>query len=240
MSISSPRLPAWMHTPPAPAASSHKPASRLALTLAALAVLAPSQVRGQAATETRLDRQLARVDVAVSATALLNSTTNGTNLEGQAVSDSPGNTVGALATVRYTARPYVGFEGNFSYARFTQKFNTPTALNPDEGVQANTQEYSLGYVAHPPDIFSVHPFIAIGAGVNAYKPTPGGGQGLSEQARALYYYAFGAEGLLTRHFGVRAQFRQTLSLAPDFGQNYLTIKQRTISSQPAFGFFVHF
>jgi hypothetical protein len=42
------------------------------------------------------------------------------------------------------------------------------------------------------------------------------------------------------HFGIRGQFRQIISLAPDYGQNYLTIKQRTITSEPAIGVFLKF
>ena len=42
------------------------------------------------------------------------------------------------------------------------------------------------------------------------------------------------------HVGLRAQVRQAFFLAPDFGQNYLTIKQRTSSFEPAIGIYLHF
>ena len=61
------------------------------------------------------------------------------------------------------------------------------------------------------------------------------------QARAAYYYSIGAENtVFSSHFGVRAQFRQVFFLAPDFGQNYLTIKHRTSTFEPGFGFFLRF
>ena len=42
------------------------------------------------------------------------------------------------------------------------------------------------------------------------------------------------------HFGLRAQFRQIFFLAPDFEQNYLTIKHRTTTFEPGVGFFIRF
>ncbi len=198
-----------------------------------------SNAKAQTQVVSALDKQLARVDFAVLGQGLFNTTTNGTNYLNQAVSDVPGNTLGALVTLRYTVKPYFGLEGNFSYARFTQNFSNSSGLAVG-GIQANTDEYTLGYVVHPGEFFGVRPFVSVGAGSIAYKPTPGGGQGYQTQARAAYYYNVGADDMLTEHFGVRAQFRQSLSLAPDFGQNYLTIKQRTISTEPAVGVFLRF
>jgi len=55
-----------------------------------------------------------------------------------------------------------------------------------------------------------------------------------------YYYTVGAEDMVSQHFGVRLQFRQLFYKAPDFGQNYLTIQQQTITSEPTFGFFLKY
>jgi hypothetical protein len=46
--------------------------------------------------------------------------------------------------------------------------------------------------------------------------------------------------VLSEHFGLRAQIRQTFFKAPDFGQNYLTINQRTSTFEPGIGFFIKF
>ena len=190
---------------------------------------------GQAEVQTKLSKQLDRTDLAVSGAGYFNSSTTGTNYLSQSVTDTPGNTLGALVQIRYTTKPYVGFEFNYGYARFTQKYSTIG------GVQANSTEYSLGYVAHPPiEIFGLKPFLGVGAGTIAYKPTTFGGQGLKEQARALYYYDVGLDDMLTPHIGIRAQFRGSNSLAPDFGQNYLTILKRTWITEPAAGVFLKF
>lgn len=201
---------------------------------------------GQAEIETKLDKQLHRLDLAVSGVGLFNKTTTGTNYLGQSVTDVPGNTLGALVQIDYIAKPYVGFQFNYGYSRFTQKY----ALGPGTlskvsasslNVQSNASEYTIGYVAHPQfEFFGMKPFLGAGAGTIAYKPTPYGGQALQEQARATYFYMVGLDDMISPHFGVRVQFRQQYSLAPDFGQNYLTILQRTVITEPAAGVFIKF
>jgi hypothetical protein len=74
-----------------------------------------------------------------------------------------------------------------------------------------------------------------------FRPTPGGGLALPEQARAAYYFSIGAETtVLSPHFGIRAQYRQVFFKAPDFLTNYLTIQQHTTTYEPGFGFFLRF
>lgn len=164
----------------------------------------------------------------------------------------PGSTLGALVTIRYTKSPYFGLEFNYTYARFTQKFRCNTGTpnfpcNPGDdiyfpgGVQNNASEYSFGYVIHPPrEFFGTKPFVSLGLGATAFRPTSFGGQGLSSRARMTYFYAVGLEKELSPHFGLRGQLRQTFYKAPDFGQNLITLQQQTWTFEPGFGFVVHF
>jgi len=193
---------------------------------------------------TAFDRQLSRVDLGVVALGIFNKDSNGTatiNGKPTAVNLSPGNTAGALVTLRYTASPYVGFEGNYSYARYTDTF-TPFGALPLGGVQQNAGEYTLGYVVHPrKKFFGFQPFASGGAGTIVFRPTPGGGLALPEQARAAYYISVGAEPtVLSPHFGILAQYRQVFFKAPDFETNYLTIQKQTTTFEPGFGFFLRF
>jgi len=89
-------------------------------------------------------------------------------------------------------------------------------------------------------LLGLHPFASVGAGTTQFKPTPHGGEGLTSQARMTYYYSLGVQKDISPHFGLRASYRQTFYLAPDFGQNYLTIKQRTSSYEPGIGFYLRF
>lgn len=191
---------------------------------------------------TPFQKQIERVDLGISGAGIFNRTSTGTiNVtgapnNGSSVTNTPSNTFGALVDVRYIAKPFVGFEFNYGYARYTENF---TGVG---GVQTNVNEYTFGYVATPAHtIFGFQPFVSAGAGSTGFKPTPNGGQGLKTQARATYYYSVGLQQeYLSSHFGLRASFRQLFYLAPDFGQNYLTIKQRTTTSEPTVGFYLRF
>ena len=114
-------------------------------------------------------------------------------------------------------------------------------VNVPGGVQTKATEYTFGYIVHAPTQLGFQPFLSAGAGTIAFKPTPGGGQGLTEHARMTYYYSAGVEDMLfASNFGVRAQVRQVFFKAPDFGQNYLTINQHTSTFEPGIGIFVRF
>ncbi len=109
------------------------------------------------------------------------------------------------------------------------------------GVQTRANEYTVGYVAHLPTFMGFTPTAAVGVGTTGFTPTASGGESLRAQARATYYYSFGVEqSFLSKHFGLRAQFRQAFYKAPDFGQNYLTIQQHTSTIEPGVGFFFRF
>jgi hypothetical protein len=199
---------------------------------------------------TPFQKQLDRIDLAVSAAGELSSKVSGieqrdANTTHSVLTIKPSSTVGELATLRYTAKPYVGFEFNFSNLRYTQDYTfvpPPSQNLLVGGAQAAVRELTLGYVAHlkyrP---LGITPFLGAGGGTIRFKPTSGGGQGLPQQYRAAYYYQVGLEGNFPdSHFGMRVAFRQMIYLAPDFIQNYLTITRRTITSEPTVGFFVRF
>lgn len=204
-----------------------------------------STAKAQTSQNTALDRQLSRIDFSIVGLGIFNKSSNGfATVNGKpntAVNLNPGNTAGALVTLRYTISPFVGFEGNYGYARYTDTF-TPFGSQPNGGVQQNASEYTLGYVVHArKEHFGVTPFASGGAGTIVFRPTPGGGLALPEQARAVYYGSVGVETtVLSPHFGVRAQYRQIFFKAPDFETNYLTIQQHTTTYEPGVGFFLRF
>jgi len=210
-----------------------------------LAVLAAPSAKAQS---TALTNQLSRIDLSVDALAVLNGNGSGVPPSGpvnETVHLKTSNTVGVLLTVRYTKSAWLGFEGNYGYARYTENFsplgNPTNGGQATGGIQTNASEYTLGYVAHIPTHYSFHPFVSAGLGTIAFRPTNLGGQQLNTQARMAYYYSIGAEkSVFSPHFGVRAQLRQVFFKAPDFGQNYLTINHRTSSLEPGIGFYLHF
>lgn len=221
-----------------------------AAAVIALCVSVAHGVAAQAVPRTAAQRQFDRMDFAISGAGEITSSASGieardVNTTHSTLTIKPSSTVGELVTLRYTARPYFGLEFNFGNARFTQNYTftpspSPTILTG--GAQAGARELTFGYVVHPRSRpFGLQPFLGAGAGTTRFKPTPHGGQGLPTQYRATYYYTVGVEGTFPNsHFGVRAGFRQLFYLAPDFLQNYLTIKQHVRTSEPNIGFFVRF
>jgi len=213
------------------------------LVVAATLLAAPfARAQTTPAPQTAFDKQLERIDFAVSGVGLFTNTVSGIEKrDNTPLSQYGSNTLGALVTLRYIKKPLLGFEFNYGYARYTQNFVPDTTI--PGGAQNKATEYSLGYVAHihKLDFLGLQPFVGAGGGTIAFNPTPYGGQGLKEQARAAYYYQAGVEDpIFTSHFGVRASFRQLIYLAPDFGQNYLTITRRTRTSEPQVGFYLRF
>jgi len=219
--------------------------SRILLAALALCLMSSTAMRAQAVTQTPLQKALSHVDVALNGTGVFTKSTTGpvtsssvTN-PGQIVTQDTSNTFGALFTVRGTKSPYVGFEGNIGYQRFTETYSCCTLQG---GAQTNAYEYTFGYVVHPPHEFlGAKPFASVGAGTIAFRPTVNGGQGLTTQARATYYYSAGIDKqAFADFFSIRLGFRQLFYLAPDFGQKYITTKQRTFTSEPVIGFVFHF
>lgn len=212
---------------------------RFALAVPLLCLFS-SVAYGQTPTaETPLNRFLSHVDVGLLGTGVFTKSVTGTSKTGiVGLQQDASNTFGGLFTLRVTKSPYMGFEFNGGYQRFTETYS---CCNLQGGAQANAIEYTFGYVAHPPhEILGAKPFLSAGAGTLAFRPTPNGGQGLLTQARMTYYYSVGVDYPVNDHFAIRAGFRQHFYLAPDFGQNFITMKQRTITSQPEIGFILHF
>jgi hypothetical protein len=204
------------------------------------------------AQSTKLQQQLSHIDFGIQGVGQFTKDVTGpviatANNTGNTLDLSASKTVGGLATLRYTPKPYFGLEFNGGYARYTETFgvsasNTvaPAAFN---GIQIQTQanEFTFGYVVTPPyTIFGVKPYASAGAGSIRFAPTRGGGQNVPTQARAAYYYNLGVQKDVAEYFGLRAGFRQVFFLAPDFLENYLTIKQRTYTTEPMVGFYFRF
>ena len=221
------------------------------LAAAAALCVAGSAAAQNTAQSTVLDRQLSRIDLGISGVGQFSRTVTGTvgplsTNQGQSITQEASNTLGALVTIRYIARPLVGFEFNYGYARYTENFSGPGIANyfpqaPPFQIQTQANEFTLGYLVTPErTFFGFKPFASAGLGSIEFKPTAHGGEGAPHQARAAYYYSVGVQQDITPNFGLRAGFRQVFFLAPDFGQNYLTIKQHTITSEPQAGFYLRF
>jgi hypothetical protein len=217
-----------------------------ALLATATLLLSVTGIAAAQTTTSAFARQLSKVDLGISGAGEFNRSVSGPILPSGApntgvnTAQYASNTVGALVNIRYTAKPYVGVEFNFGWARYTENYTpAPNGSNLFQ-IQTTANEYSFGYLVTPPHpIFGLQPFASAGAGTTQFKPTGGGGNGAPHQFRATYYYNVGLQkDLFNGNFGMRASFRENFFLAPDFLQNYLTILKRTTTYQPTVGFYL--
>ena len=215
-------------------------------------LVAGAHAQTEAPPPTALEKQLNKVDLSVAGVGIFNNTVSGTVVpnapnQGLEMTQHGSNTLGALVSIHYPAKPYFGLEFNYSYARYTENYTGPAIENflpngtTDFQVQTKVNEYTFGYLITPPyTIFGLQPFASAGAGPMAFKPTPGGGQEEPEKARMTYYYSLGFAKDVSPHFGLRVGFRELFFLAPDFGQNYLTILQHATTLEPMAGFYIRY
>ena len=193
--------------------------------------------------QTKLQQTLSHVDLGIQGVGEFSGTVTGTppstapSAALPSVTISPSNTVGALVTIRYARKPYVGAEFNFGYSRYTEDLNVAPGA-----IQTQADEFTLGYLVTPPyTVLGLRPYASAGIGGIRFAPTRGGGQGAPAVGRVGYYYNLGVQKDVIRDtFGIRAGFRQLFYIAPDFYQNYLTINQRTYTTEPMIGFYLRF
>lgn len=171
------------------------------------------------------------LDAAVSAFGQFTSSSSGNG-----VSDNPSRSTGGLATVRQSFKPWLGYEINYSYTRFSEFYS-----NQPFGVQNNLHEVSGAYLVQGPKLLGIQPFATVGAAWLIFLPTSVGGQRLSKQNIAGILYEVGINyPLFTSHFGVRLQYRGLLYQTPSLGTPQLVTNARRQTGEPAAGLYVHF
>jgi hypothetical protein len=220
----------------------------LSRALLATATLFLSVTGIAAAQTTPLSKQLSRIDFGISGVGEFTNTVSGPIVPsgaanaGVVTSQFPSNTVGAMGNIRYVAKPYIGVEFNYGWARYNENYSPAPDGSSVFQIQTTANEYSFGWIVTPPHpILGLQPFVSAGAGTTQFKPTGGGGNGAPHQFRATYYYNVGVQKeIANSNFGLRVAFRENFFLAPDFGQNYLTILKHSTTLQPNAGFYLRF
>ena len=172
---------------------------------------------------------------AVNVFGQFSSTSNGNGIQ-----DKPTSSVGALASVRQSIHPWLGYEINYSYTRFAERYQTSPF---GQTVQNNLHEVSVAYLVQGPTIpiLGLQPFGAVGSGGLIFLPTTTGGQKYGQQARIPLLYEFGVNyPLFTSHLGLRLQYRGLLYKTPDFGSPLLTTNVRRQTAEPTVGAYFRF
>src|ERR1700677_3582623 len=157
---------------------------------------------------------------------------------GNGIKDSPTDSLGGLATVRRSFHPWVGYEVNYSYTRFSERYSTVPF-----GAQNNMHEVTGAYLLQRPTIpiRGLQPFGAIGFGALIFLPTTVGGQRYNQQTRTPILYEFGVNyPILTSHIGLRLQYRGLNYKTPDYNATLVTTGARRTTSEPSVGAYFRF
>jgi opacity protein-like surface antigen len=157
---------------------------------------------------------------------------------GNGVQDTPTDSLGVVATVRQSFHPWLGYEINYGYTRFTEKYSTVPF-----GVQNNMHEASAAYLVQAPTIpiLGLQPFGAVGVGGLLFLPTTVGGQKYNQQWRVPLLYEVGVNyPIFTSHLGLRLQYRGLVYKTPDFNSAQLTTGTRRQTSEPSVGAYFRF
>jgi hypothetical protein len=155
---------------------------------------------------------------------------------GNGIQDSPTESMGGLATFRQSFKPWLGYELNYSYTRFSERYSSfPFA------VEHNLHEATGAYLVQGPKLFGVEPFATVGGGWMVYLPTAAGGQNLNQQFQLALLYELGLNyPVMTEHFGLRVEYRGLVNKTPAFNRSYLNTGVTRQTSEAAAGFYVRF
>lgn len=159
------------------------------------------------------------------------------NQQSQAASPS----AGALFTFHGAMKPYLGYNVNFGYTRFTQTDSEgsgyvlgQTTQTPPGGssfsagaLDTHMYELTLAYAFYGPRSKRFRTFGQLGGGGLFFEPIDT--KFAHQETRPTMVFGAGAEYDISRHFSVRAEYRGLFYKMPDFGIDNGFPKQRLFS-----------
>jgi opacity protein-like surface antigen len=153
---------------------------------------------------------------------------------------------GVLATGHQSFSPWLGYNVNFGYGRFTENYSFGSAFvsnattKPQNSyfsqlsIGTNMYELTIAPVVQGPKTKRFNTFAQFGGGGLWFLPTQAASP-YSEQVRAAMVFGAGLNYKLTDHLGVRAEYRGLFYKNPDFayrsGQAPMS-KLFTVTSEP--------
>lgn len=174
----------------------------------------------------------------------------GVSQQSQAASPS----AGALFTFHGAMKPYLGYNVNFSYTRFTQTDSEGSGYVPGQGTEippgggsfsaggldTHMYELTLAYAFYGPRSKRFRTFGQLGGGGLFFEPIKT--SFAHEETRPAMVFGVGGEYDVSRHFSVRAEYRGLFYKMPDFGIDNGFPKQRlfSVTNTPAISLVYHF
>ncbi len=149
------------------------------------------------------------------------------------VTQNTQDSLGGMFTIRTHPVSWAGVEVNYGYTRYTQYYAAPgyTART-----KSDAHEATAAYMFHP-HFRKLQPFVALGGGAIDFVPTLTG----QNQWRGTGLVEVGLDIPTSNpHFGFRAQGRELIYRAPNYGQSLLASRKWVATSEPSFGVWYRF
>jgi hypothetical protein len=184
---------------------------------------------------------LAQTDVALSLYGAFTPSTNS-----DIIRQSPSNAAGGLFELRHIVKPWVGYEGTYSFNRANQSYVPLSFACPVSGVlpcsapltakvKADANEVTADWIASV-KLANLRPFALLGGGYLFNVPT--GGQLATNKAdKVVFVYGAGLDWGLLPRIGLRFQYRGNLYKAPDVSQIYTSSGKFTQTAEPMIGIY---
>ncbi len=216
----------------------------------------PSAI-GQTASQKPLHKEFTGgVDVSLGAFGQLTDTRTATTLEQIQIATSTTQrtqgtspSAGVLGTLHQSFRPWLGYNVNLGYTRFSENYSYGTAVVPANNstivrpsssfsqgtIGTNMYELTIAYVVEGPRNRRFSTFGQFGGGGLFFLPTQSNSSA-SQQTRPAMVFGVGMNYKLTNHLDVRAEYRGLFYKGPDFAYyvpNFPTTKLFTVTNTPA-------
>ncbi len=200
----------------------------------------------------------AETDAALSVYGSLNTTTN----TGTGLTQIPANSIGGMLEFRHIVRSLIGFEGTYSFNPANQEYSYPVAC---AGASCPLAPYaaSVSAVAHEITgdwvvtfkVKKISAFALAGGGIIFNQPSKGTVYSYSLAASPAFQsapaptssasspvivYGVGADWALSKHLGLRLQYRGNMHPSPALTTALSSTKVEGTTYEPMFGVFYRF
>jgi opacity protein-like surface antigen len=156
---------------------------------------------------------------------------------GNGITDHATKSGGFQLSYTHLLHKWAAAEASYGYGRNTQNYSGDFGT---AGVQANINKFTGAFVLRlPVHVSRLRPYALAGGGVLRFSPTsdPGNAAGAVSQSKGTFLYGAGADVDLSRHVGLRVDYRGFLFKPPDFTLSGFTVGTTTHLAQPSIGIF---
>ena len=150
------------------------------------------------------------------------------------IKEKSSDSAGVLASFRYSFARFATFELNYGHAADTQYFRSTTT---NAAVHTGAHEVTGAYVLTLPIRDRIHGFVLAGGGIMQFNPMSSGTTigGTQSQNKPTILYGAGMDYELSRHIGLRLQYRGLLYATPSYLVEALRTNGDQAVAEPAFG-----